>query len=73
MSGYLLLHYQDGAWHNGTVPFETEEKAQREIQAMKDVMPSGYFDDVKFAIIPNDGEAQAKYRPLDCGDMILYD
>jgi len=72
MSDYLLLHYDnlDEMWHDAGL-FKTTEDAEKEIEALIKIMPA-VIKRNDFAIIPNNGEAQSKYRPLDFGDRIVY-
>jgi hypothetical protein len=60
---FLLFHYDklDEMWHDDGPVFTTIEKAEDEIKALMEIMP-GCFKREEFAIVPNDGIAQKKYR-----------
>ena len=66
---FLLFHFEGGVWYDTGPIFESEELAKKEINAYKKIMPLG-FKDEDFVIVPNDGKAWKKYRPLDRGDRI---
>lgn len=70
---YLVFYFDpaDKMWHDTDGIFETEEEAKAEIRDLIDDWPE-VWSEMKFETVPNDGKAQAKYRPLDRGDRILY-
>jgi hypothetical protein len=69
---FLLYYFDtlDNMWHDCEGFFETEQEAKEEMMTMIKCFDSGVIAEGDFAIIPNDGKAWKKYRPLDLGDRI---
>lgn len=66
---YLLLYWDilTDCWEDSGI-FETIQTAQEEVKAIVESFDEKVIDPNNFVIIPNDGEAQRAFRPLDCGD-----
>lgn len=70
---FLVFYFDphEKIWYDTEAIFATRDDAKQEIRDLIDDWPDRW-EGMRFVIVPNDGLTQAKYRPLDRGDQILY-